>query len=404
MSHKTPSFNKRPLPVSTWIVSVVVFLLVIQGAATRGFPGMLAAIGVSAFCTGLYTVITKRKSWALLSGRKPAAILLTAGLAAMIIFGAMPPSNSDNQATPKATTKAAEPAPAPLAFTDDEPEGSEAVTAPAEPAAVATADTTTTSTTAQQLLTTLPVKGRAPKTGYDREVQFGTAWTDVNHNGCDTRNDILVRDLTNTTTPDTCKIINGTLVSPYTNDTIAFIRGRETSAEVQIDHVVSLSNAWQTGAQQLTQAQRVSFANDPINLLAVDGESNVQKGDGDAATWLPANKAFRCSYAARQVSVKATYGLWVTQAEHDALSRELSKCPAEPALTSEFTPAPAPAPAPEPTPEPQPEQAPPVEPVPASTYYENCDAVRAAGAAPISAGQPGYSRKLDRDGDGVACE
>jgi hypothetical protein len=369
---------------------------------------MLAVLGVFAFFTGLYAVITKRKSWALLSGRKPAAILLAAGLVVTVVSGAMLPSNSENQASSKVTTEEVKPAPTPttdtLAFTDDEPEDSDTVIAPAEPAAVATADTTTTSTTAQQLLTSLPVKGRAPKTGYDREAQFGTAWTDVNQNGCDTRNDILVRDLTNTTTSATCKILTGTLVSPYTSETIAFTRGRDTSAEVQIDHVVSLSNAWQTGAQQLTQAQRVSFANDPINLLAVDGESNLQKGDGDAATWLPATKAFRCSYAARQVSVKATYGLWVTQAEHDALSRELSKCPSEPALTSEFTPAPVPEPVPEPQPEPQPEQAPPVDQVPATAYYENCTAARNAGAAPLYEGQPGYSRKLDRDGDGVACE
>ncbi|MGO7983428.1 HNH endonuclease family protein, partial [Rhizobium johnstonii] len=117
-----------------------------------------------------------------------------------------------------------------------------------------------------------------------------------------------------------CKVLTGELVSPYTGEVIRFVRGQTTSALVQIDHLVALSDAWQTGAQQLTQVQRESLANDPLNLLAVDGRSNEQKSDGDAATWLPAAKAFRCTYVARQVSVKAAYGLWVTAAEHDAIA------------------------------------------------------------------------------------
>ncbi|MET0782695.1 MAG: HNH endonuclease family protein, partial [Leifsonia flava] len=121
----------------------------------------------------------------------------------------------------------------------------------------------------------------------------------------------------------------GRLVSPYTGATIDFVRGQDTSALVQIDHLVALSNAWQTGAQQLTQAQREALANDPLNLMAVDGRSNMQKGDGDAATWLPAQKSIRCSYVARQVSVKSIYGLWVTQAEHDAIERILDTCPGQ---------------------------------------------------------------------------
>ncbi|MCU1542496.1 MAG: hypothetical protein JWM50_361 [Microbacteriaceae bacterium] len=267
-----------------------------------------------------------------------------------------------------------------------------------------------TSTTALALLATLQVKGKAAKTGYDRTGEYGSAWIDVDRNGCDTRNDILARDLTNVTKSGTCKVLSGTLLSPYTATTIAFVRGDDTSALVQIDHVVALSNAWQTGAQQLTQAQRISLANDPINLLAVDGRSNTQKGDGDTATWLPSNTAVRCSYVARQVSVKATYGLWVAPAEHAAMARVLGDCTSERAVTSPFTPAPAPAPAPVVAPAPAPVAAPgPVAapaPAPAapSVYYENCDAVRAAGAAPIHAGTPGYSTKLDRDSDGIGCD
>jgi hypothetical protein len=86
-------------------------------------------------------------------------------------------------------------------------------------------------------------------------------------------------------------------------------------------------DSWQSGAQQLTYEQRVSLANDPINLYAVAGPANAQKGAGNAATWVPSNKAFRCEYAARQVSVKATYGLWMTEPEKTALSSILSSCP-----------------------------------------------------------------------------
>ena len=110
------------------------------------------------------------------------------------------------------------------------------------------------------------------------------------------------------------------------------MRGQGTSELVQIDHVVALSDAWQKGAQQLDPAARERFANDPLNLLAVDGTANRQKSDGDAATWLPPRKGFRCDYVARQVSVKAAYGLWVTAAERDAIARVLATCPDQPAL------------------------------------------------------------------------
>ena len=185
---------------------------------------------------------------------------------------------------------------------------------------------------ARTALDTLEIKGRAPMTGYERE-QFGQAWADVDRNGCDTRNDILGRDLTEVTRkPGThgCVVLTGVLTDPYGGRTIPFERG-ETSADVQIDHVVALADAWQKGAQQLTARQRETFANDPANLLAVDGPLNQQKGAGDAATWLPPNKGYRCAYVLRQVTVKATYGLWVTSAERDAIERELGRCVTAPA-------------------------------------------------------------------------
>ncbi|MGN7201430.1 HNH endonuclease family protein [Arthrobacter sp. SAFR-044] len=174
----------------------------------------------------------------------------------------------------------------------------------------------------------IPVKGRAPKTGYTRD-EFGPAWSDTDHNGCDTRNDVLARDLTDETfKPGThnCVVTTGSLADKYTGTTIRFIRGQDTSNAVQIDHVVPLSDAWQKGAQQLSAGQREELANDPLNLMATDGPTNSAKGDKDAATWLPPNRAFRCEYVARQTAVKAKYSLWVTQAEHDAIIGVLKAC------------------------------------------------------------------------------
>ncbi|MGI8793730.1 MAG: HNH endonuclease family protein [Acidimicrobiales bacterium] len=185
---------------------------------------------------------------------------------------------------------------------------------------------------ARAALETLAVKGRAPKTGYARS-QFGNGWGDFDRNGCDARNDILGRDLTDVAVrPGTndCVVESGTLVDPYSADTVPFVKGNKTSTAVQIDHVVALSDAWQKGAQPWDDETRLRFANDPLNLLAVGQATNQAKGDGDAATWLPPAKPFRCAYVARQVAVKAAYGLWVTQAEHDAIARVLSACPAEP--------------------------------------------------------------------------
>lgn len=175
-------------------------------------------------------------------------------------------------------------------------------------------------------LNTLAVKGRAPKTGYAR-TQFGDGWQ--TENGCDTRNRILQRDLVDTVVNSQCEVVSGILHDPYTGKTIQFSRGETSSQAVQIDHVVALGDAWQKGAQQLTSSERIILANDPLELLAVDGPANQQKSDGDAATWLPPNKPFRCQYVARQIAVKQKYHLWVTQAEKDAMNRVLSACPGQ---------------------------------------------------------------------------
>ena len=188
---------------------------------------------------------------------------------------------------------------------------------------------------ALDVLATLEVKGRAPKAGYARNA-FGQGWVDVDRNGCDTRNDMLRRDLTAVVLrPNTngCVVEAGVLDDPYTGDRIDFVKGNTTSTAVQIDHVVALSDAWQKGAQALDAATRTRFANDPLNLLAVSEAANRHKRDGDAATWLPKAKSFRCAYVARQVGVKARYRLWATAAERDAIVRVLEDCPDEPAAT-----------------------------------------------------------------------
>ena len=173
-------------------------------------------------------------------------------------------------------------------------------------------------------LNKLEVKGRAAKTGYTRS-QF-PHWFDPDRNGCDARNDTLKRDLTDITfkvgTRD-CKVIAGQLLDPLSGKVIIF---STTKVVIDIDHVVALSNVWQTGAAYFDKKLRTQIANDPLNLLAVDAKLNRQKGDGDAASWLPPNKAFRCEYVARQVAVKAKYRLWVTEPEKVAITKILSSC------------------------------------------------------------------------------
>jgi hypothetical protein len=174
------------------------------------------------------------------------------------------------------------------------------------------------------VLNSLEVKGRAAKTGYARS-QF-PHWSDPDRNGCDARNDSLKRDLTQisfkTGTRD-CKVLTGQLLDPFSGKVITF---SSSKSNIDIDHVVALSNAWQTGAAYFDKTKRAAIANDPLNLIAVDAKLNRQKGDGDAATWLPPLKSYRCDYVARQIAVKAKYGLWVTQPEKGAIIKLLEMC------------------------------------------------------------------------------
>ncbi len=251
----------------------------------------------------------------------PLLVVALVVLVVVVVLVATGPAPDAQTAAPASDTRSAQPTSSP------EPSGSTGATTSIDPSPL--------SPEAAEALATLgelALKGRAPRTGYARS-QFGQTWSDdVNvewgHNGCDTRNDILKRDLTGVVfAPGTqqCVVVAGVLDDPYSGRSVEFRRGAESSM-VQIDHVVSLSNAWQTGAQALTLDQRTDLANDPRNLQATYGPLNQQKGAGDAATWLPPAKAYRCTYAARQINVKKAYSLWVTPPERDALARILDAC------------------------------------------------------------------------------
>ena len=177
----------------------------------------------------------------------------------------------------------------------------------------------------------LPVRGWDRTSDFERS-QFGQAWSDdVNvefgRNGCNTRDDILRRDLKDLVIrPFTCFAQSGTLVDPYTGSVIAFVRGPKTSNSVEIDHVVALADAWYKGARAWDPQRRLDFANDPRNLLAVSPEANFSKAFRDAASWLPPNEAFRCDFVARQIEVKSTYGLWLSAKEKNAMTDVMADC------------------------------------------------------------------------------
>lgn len=254
--------------------------------------------------------------------------------------------------------------------------------------------------TAIQELNKLAVKGRAAKTGYDRDL-FGSGWVDVNRNGCDTRNDILIRDLTKRTMDGRCKVLSGTLDDPYSTRVVKFVRGG--TSEVDIDHVVALSDAWQKGAQPWPFAKRVAFANDPLNLLATDASLNRQKGDGDAATWLPPDRSARCSYVARQIAVKKKYKVWITTAEKSAMSKVLSSCKTQK----------LPSPGPQPTIASNTGGSEPVATVTTQSSgettdprFDTCNALFAAGfkGRYVRGVDPEYDWYRDADSDGIVCE
>ncbi|MBR7743981.1 DUF1524 domain-containing protein [Phycicoccus sp. BSK3Z-2] len=398
------------------------------GGAVGGAADAVLMAALYALVVSVVALVRGRVRWARINGRAAAGAALAGALVLAGVGGAAAgPGDGASTAAAVATTddettseSTVSHEATPTAPPTPSPSETPTPTRTATPARTATPTPTTTPTpsptrsapaagTALAALAALPVKGRAPKTGYDRD-RFGQAWADTDRNGCDTRNDVLRRDLTRFTLKAGtrgCLVLTGRLEDPYTGDRIDFVRGASTSIAVQVDHVVALSDAWQKGAQQLDERTRTAFANDPLNLLAVDGPTNAAKGDGDAATWLPPRKAYRCAYVARQVAVKREYDLWVTAAERDAIERILRTCPERglPRSTAvplgggkEVSPKAVAPPKPKPKPVPTP-KAPSTD-----ARYPYCKDLP-SGLGPYYRGtDPEYHWYTDRDGDGVVCE
>lgn len=161
---------------------------------------------------------------------------------------------------------------------------------------------------------------------YDRSGMFGNDWAyDFDGNGCKTRDDILARDLTDVAR-DKCQVNSGVLNDPYTGKTIDFRRGPATSGKVQIDHIIPLGWATKQGALDWTQEEREAFANDPINLRAMDGPQNGSKSDQGPGSWMPPNAAFHCDYAQSWVTVASTYGLSMNAADAAKIESVLASC------------------------------------------------------------------------------
>lgn len=318
------------VPTWGWIVAGVVLIVALWLLAP--FVAMVALV---VLITGIVALARNTPTWLRFRSRSSAAIWTVAAVVAFAVAGGITTATSPKAATPVAQAE-------PVAAASQEPSPSATPTASATPfaddqAALAAfagqagtvADASaTTDKAALAVLDTLAVKGRAPKTGYDRD-QFGQRWLDVDRNGCDTRNDILRRDLVEVTTkPGTrdCVILTGTLHDPYTGTTISFTRGQGTSELVQIDHVIPLAWAWRNGAADWTDERREQFANDAINLAAVDGSANQSKSDRGPALWMPPASGYHCSYAIGFVQVLDSYDLTVPTEDATALRSTLTSC------------------------------------------------------------------------------
>ena len=397
--------------LASWFGWGGLVLLALLGAASSGVSGFLAMTGVYVLVVALVALFRGHVDWAWLRSRAAAGAALAAALVLTTVAGATAgptpqaptaapatrstaPTAAPSSTQPSATTSPTHSlTPTPTATPTPTP--SPSPTAPAVPAAA--------KGTALAAVATLTVKGRAPKTGYSREA-FGQPWYDADRNGCDTRNDVLRRDLKSKSMKNSCKVLAGTLKpDPYIGQQVRFVYGG--ASEVDIDHVVALSDAWQKGAAGWAAGKRVKLANDPLNLLSVAAGANRAKGDGDAATWLPPNKSFRCAYVARQVAVKARYGVWVTAAERDAMVRVLRTCPTQKLPVSKAialgggtivaTPS-----APRTTPPAPKKPSPHLDP-----QFSTCREANAAGYGPYREGtDPEYHWYQDRDHDGLVCE
>ena len=280
------------------IVGIVGTILAgIIGSSSSGLGGFLVGVSLPILITAVIGLARRRRTWLRLgqgglvaATAITAAVLMVTGVTSAGIAAVQNTANASD-ATGIAATMS--PSPRPSVTPTPHPTRTATPTPTPSPAvSPSTAANPAGNQVAINVLATLVVQPASSGSGYDRVGEFGQSWIDVDHNGCDTRDDILARDLTAVAKDGACTVQSGVLADPYTGETISFTRGVETSRAVQIDHVVALGDAWATGAAQLTQDQRISLANDPLNLLAVDGPTNEAKSDDDASAWLPPNTGY----------------------------------------------------------------------------------------------------------------
>ncbi|MFG3342105.1 HNH endonuclease family protein [Glycomyces sp. NPDC048151] len=152
--------------------------------------------------------------------------------------------------------------------------------------------------------------------GYDRSLF--PHWKDDDGNGCDARDDVLVKqDRTGALSEADCDAaMTGEWVSMYDGETVT------ASGDIDIDHFVPLKEAWGSGAVDWTTEDRQVYANWQENnwhLIAVTASSNRSKSDQDPAEWMPEDEAVWCAYVWAWVEVKTEWRLSVDEAEKTAL-------------------------------------------------------------------------------------
>ncbi|MEU1409611.1 HNH endonuclease family protein [Streptomyces sp. NPDC005728] len=174
----------------------------------------------------------------------------------------------------------------------------------------------------------LPVEEEPdPRVGYDRDKKF-PHWTAglILNDGCDTRKEVILQEAVEA--PEVgpkCRLIGGRWFSAYDQKWLT------SASSIDVDHMVPLAEAWDSGAASWTQERRRAYANDqgvPASLIAVSGGSNRQKADKDPADWLPV-AAYRCQYVADWVATKLRWGLSADAGEVDALSKVAEDCPTQ---------------------------------------------------------------------------
>lgn len=170
---------------------------------------------------------------------------------------------------------------------------------------------------AVRVLNSLPVSPEQVA-GYDRELF--RHWSDLDGNGCDARDDVLIDERVDGSVSG-CEVIGGIWSSIYDG-----VRTTDPS-RFDVDHVVPLKEAWDSGAWRWNANTRERFANDldyPGALIAVSASSNRSKSDRDPAEWLPERGL--CGYAKTWIAVKFRWRLAVDSKEKSELTRILGGC------------------------------------------------------------------------------